>query len=100
MINPVRPVIPVVTLVISPRPLLQMLGVDTQPVMTAVANDLIVAEHLRVECAKDEAIGRELLPVEPNLPHGGSIRHDTPCEVFFLFCQLSSMKCSKIYGSP
>ncbi|MGR3507165.1 MAG: hypothetical protein ACU0B7_15005 [Paracoccaceae bacterium] len=77
MIDPVGPVIPVVPLVISPRPLLKMLGVNTQPVMATMANHIIEAEHLPVQSAEDEAVGSVLLPMKANFPRGGRGSDDT-----------------------
>jgi hypothetical protein len=63
-VHTARPVLPIVALVIRLRPELQMIGVHTQPVMAAVAHDVVLARDLVREDTVDEAIGRYLTPVE------------------------------------
>lgn len=67
MIAPVRPVIPIVMLVIGTRPSVQVFGIDAQPIMAVVANDIIISNHLPARGAVDEALCGELLPVEPHI---------------------------------
>ena len=83
MIDPVGPVIPVVPLVIRPRSLLKMLGIDAQPVMAAMANHIIEAKNLVVQSAEDKAVGIMLMCIKAYFLWRGLVRDDTP-----LFCSL------------
>jgi hypothetical protein len=68
VIDPVSPVVPVVPFVVCSRPVDEMLRVQAQPIMAAVPDDLLPADHSPVQDAVDEAIGRKLMAVEAGLP--------------------------------
>lgn len=77
MVDPIGPVVPVIALVVGPCPLLKMFRVNTQPVMAAMANHIIEAEHLLVQGAEGEAVCSVLLTPEANFPWRRRASDDT-----------------------
>jgi hypothetical protein len=71
VVHPVRPVLPVVSLVIRLRAQSEVVGVDAQAVMAAVPDDVIPTGGLPVQHAEDEAMGRDLPPSERDTPKEG-----------------------------